>query len=95
MRQLKKSPKDFGLYVRKHPDSLLITARNKMRTGTEVILEQTLSGCLREAYTVLTDEAANKKNYDLIEEYWKRNFEGAGKHRAERVDCARCATEDD
>ncbi|QXC48794.1 endonuclease [Agrobacterium salinitolerans] len=76
MRQLKKSPKDFGLYVRKHPDSLLITARNKMRTGTEVILEQTLSGCLREAYTVLTDEAANKKNYDLIEEYWKRNFDG-------------------
>lgn len=40
MKEMQKSrmrPKDFGLKVRSHPDSLLITARNKMRTGTEVV----------------------------------------------------------
>lgn len=75
MRQLKKSPRDFGLYVMKHPDSLLITARNKMRSGTEVTLEQSLAGCLREAYTVSIDEAINDQNFLLIEEFWKREFE--------------------
>lgn len=29
------TPKDFGLRVRSHPDSLLVTARNKMRTARE------------------------------------------------------------
>jgi Z1 domain len=76
MRQLKKSPRDFGLYVMKHPDSLLITARNKMRTGTEVILEQSLGGCLREAYRVAVDEKINEQNFALIEEFWKRGFDG-------------------
>ncbi|RXT18746.1 endonuclease [Rhizobium leguminosarum] len=76
MRQLKKSPKDFGLYVMKHPDSLLITARNKMRSGTEVTFEQSLAGCLREAYTVSIDDTVNKKNFALIEEFWKRGFDG-------------------
>jgi hypothetical protein len=27
------TPKDFGLKIRSHPDSLIVTARNKMRTG--------------------------------------------------------------
>jgi hypothetical protein len=76
MRQLKKSPRDFGLYVMKHPDSLLITARNKMRSGTEVTFQQSLAGCLREAYTVSIDETVNKKNFALIEEFWKRGFDG-------------------
>lgn len=76
MRQLKKSPRDFGLYVKKHPDSLLITARNKMRTGTEVILEQTLAGCLREIYKVPIDKTVNVQNFALIEEFWRRGFDG-------------------
>jgi hypothetical protein len=76
MRQLKKSPRDFGLYVMKHPDSLLITAKNKMRSGTEVTFQQSLAGCLREAYTVSVDETVNKKNFALIEEFWKRGFDG-------------------
>jgi hypothetical protein len=36
MRRAGRAPKDFGLAVRAHPESLLITARNKMRTGTTV-----------------------------------------------------------
>ena len=30
------APKDFGLKVRSHPAALLITARNKIGTGTTV-----------------------------------------------------------
>ena len=36
MTTLNKTPKDFGLAVRNHPESLLVTARNKMRTGKDV-----------------------------------------------------------
>src|SRR5260370_37988938 len=34
MRDQGHKPLDFGLKVRAHPDSLLVTAQNKMRTST-------------------------------------------------------------
>ena len=37
MRRLDLTPKDFGLKVRSHPDSLIVTARNKMRKSQTVI----------------------------------------------------------
>lgn len=36
MESVGAAPKDFGLKVRSHPAALLITARNKLGTGTEV-----------------------------------------------------------
>ena len=36
MRSADLTPKDFGLKVRSHPDSLIVTARNKMRTAREI-----------------------------------------------------------
>ena len=36
MRRLQLTPKDFGLRVRAHPDSLIITARNKMRSARTI-----------------------------------------------------------
>ncbi len=36
MSDLGRTPKDFGLKVRRHPDTLEITARNKMRYGVAV-----------------------------------------------------------
>jgi hypothetical protein len=36
MRQLGLTPKDFGLKIREHPDSLIVTARNKMRAARVV-----------------------------------------------------------
>lgn len=35
MHRFGKTPKDFGLAVRAHPDSLMVTARNKMRSAAE------------------------------------------------------------
>jgi hypothetical protein len=43
MRQLDLTPKDFGLKVRAHPDSLIVTARNKMRLAQTIIREVSLS----------------------------------------------------
>jgi hypothetical protein len=36
MKALNLTPKDFGLKVRAHPDSLIVTARNKMRTAKDI-----------------------------------------------------------
>ena len=36
MRALGLGPKDFGLEVRAHPDSLIVTARNKMRSAKDI-----------------------------------------------------------
>lgn len=37
MRRADLTPKDFGLKVRSHPDTLIVTARNKMRTAQTYI----------------------------------------------------------
>jgi len=84
MRRDGLSPKDFGLYVRSHPDSLLITAANKMRSGQEVTVEQSFSGRLRESYIVSTDPEVNSRNFALIAEHWKSSFGGRPEEPTEK-----------
>lgn len=36
MRQVQRTPKNYGLKIRQSPDSLIVTARNKMGTGTKL-----------------------------------------------------------
>lgn len=36
MRQVQRTPKNYGLRIRQSPDSLIVTARNKMGTGTKL-----------------------------------------------------------
>ena len=82
IRQMRKdglSPKDFGLYVKDHPDRLLVTAANKMRSGETVTVSQNFSGRIRESYILPADEDLNDKNRSLIREYWKSGF-GLGSH---------------
>lgn len=76
MRRDGLSPKDFGLYVRSHPDTLLVTATNKMRSGEEIAIEQSFSGLLRESHTLSTDSGVNEQNFALIQERWDRGFDG-------------------
>jgi hypothetical protein len=76
MRRNGQSPKDFGLYVKDHPDSLLITAANKMRTGKTITVEQSWSGKLLESHLVSTDAALNIRNFALIAECWQKGFGG-------------------
>lgn len=76
MRQAEMSPRDFGLYVRSHPDSLLVTAANKMRSGEKVVLNQNLTGTLHESWLLPLDPKINKENESLIEEHWRDGFGG-------------------
>ena len=65
MDQLKKTPKDFGLCVRNHPESLIVTARNKMRSAKTVIREIDLTGTLIETSRLFTAPEKVKINLDL------------------------------
>lgn len=81
MRRDGLSPKDFGLYVLRHPDrQFLVTARNKMRASEEITFEQTFSGKLCESYIVSTDRSVNDQNFSLVSELWRDGFGG---HKAE------------
>lgn len=48
-------PVDFGLKVRAHPESLIVTARNKMRSGAKVRHSVSLAGKLIETARLRTD----------------------------------------
>ncbi|WP_432736429.1 Z1 domain-containing protein [Maridesulfovibrio sp. FT414] len=76
MRRAQLSPKQFGLYVKAHDNSLLITAPNKMRTGERLTFNQNFSGKLIESYILPTDDHINAKNEKLIAQYWKEGFGG-------------------
>lgn len=72
MRRDGLSPRDFGLYVRSHPDSLLITATNKMRASEEVVINQNLTGQLIESTSLTFDREINNINERLISDFWRR-----------------------
>jgi len=76
MRRDGLSPRQFGLYVLAHPDSLLITAANKMRTGEKVKFRQNFSGRMLESYIVSTDCDVNAANFALVERFWRAGFGG-------------------
>ncbi len=75
MRRNKLSPEKFGLYVRAHPDTLLITAPNKMRSGEKVTVKQNYAGKIRESYFLPNDAEINSFNLELIQEYWEAGFD--------------------
>jgi hypothetical protein len=76
MRQAELSPKDFGLYVKSHPDALMVTALNKMRAGEKIVINQNFTGTLVESYDLPLDPTINGVNELLIEEYWRAEFGG-------------------
>lgn len=60
------TPRDFGLAVRSHPGTLLVTARNKMRTANEIVREVGLADSLVESAVVHADDEPRKFNIDRI-----------------------------
>ncbi|MGB9649853.1 MAG: Z1 domain-containing protein [Stellaceae bacterium] len=70
MRRRQATPEEFGLRVRTHPDTLLITARNKMASGVDVTAEArdiSLIGRMIESTYLYADERRNRQNYELLE----------------------------
>lgn len=55
MERANRKPREFGLRVRSDPESLIITARNKMRTGKPVRHSVSLGGTLIETTSLRKD----------------------------------------
>lgn len=66
MERAGRRPEDFGLRVRSHPDSLIVTARNKMRTGRQVRHKVSLGGRLIETTAVRADAVSLKANRESL-----------------------------
>lgn len=62
-----KRPVDFGLRVRAHPDSLIVTARNKMRSGKEIYRKVSLHCQMVETAVVNRDHKSLERNFKSLE----------------------------
>jgi hypothetical protein len=72
-------PIDFGMKVRAHPDSLLITARNKMRNSSEITRFISISAEGLETPRLLADQAIIAANYRAAVQFIDRIIQsGAG-----------------
>src|SRR4029077_1732090 len=72
MHRQKATPAEFGLRVRTHPDTLLITARNKMATGINVVGEVrdiSLSGRGIETARLYADQRRNEENFNVVDRF--------------------------
>lgn len=69
MQRRKATPMEFGLRVRRHADTLLITARNKMASGLDVEVTQDISLVGRgvETARLYSDRVRNNANLALTE----------------------------
>jgi hypothetical protein len=72
MRRLDLTPREFGLKVRAHPDALLVTARNKMRSAETYVREVSLSAEGIETARLWDKEAALDANQRLAHDFVAR-----------------------
>jgi hypothetical protein len=66
MEKAKLTPKEFGLRVRSHPTALIVTARNKMRSGRNIPVNISLEGRLAETSLVYSDPEYLAYNMDVL-----------------------------
>jgi Z1 domain len=81
MKRRKATPMEFGLRVRRHPESLLITARNKMSSGVdfvEALQDISLVGRLVESARLYSDRHRNSENLARAERFFERLVETRG-----------------
>lgn len=72
MRRQRATPAEFGLRVRTDPDTLLITARNKMATGIDVVGEVrdiSLAGRGIETARLFADQQRNEENFKVTDRF--------------------------
>lgn len=69
MRLKNKTPKDFGLAVKKHPGTFLITARNKMKNTEDFQLEYRLDGFTKETNLLPADANELDHNEKVTREF--------------------------
>jgi len=67
MEKIGSKPSEFGLAVRCHPDSLIVTAKNKMRSSAKVTRSVSLSARLVESTLVRSDPKVIEHNQRLLD----------------------------
>ena len=70
MEQLGKTPEDFGLKVRQSPTGIRITASNKMRSATELMLAQDYYGRHIEGHALFDDPSINGKHIAALRAFF-------------------------
>lgn len=66
MRRERKKPIDFGLYVRAHPSTLIVTAMNKMRYTENRVFHISYDGKLMETHIVPASQNKTELNRNLL-----------------------------
>lgn len=77
------TPRDFGLRVRSDLTTLLVTARNKMRSAENRVCVVSLSGEVIETPEIYSDYEKNKSNKDAVIELVRNLEENGNAHVAE------------
>jgi hypothetical protein len=81
MHRRQATPREFGLRVRRHPDTLLITARNKMATGMDVTRDTrdiSLIGRMVESTRLYPDARRNQHNHEQVEKFCEQLVSARG-----------------
>lgn len=84
MRSVDQTPMEFGLKVRQSPASLIITAKNKMRTAEEVSCPIAVSGRLLETPRLRADATSLQDNEKVFKNFVKR-LEKTGSHPPRKI----------
>jgi hypothetical protein len=71
MRRSNLTPRDFGLKVRAHPDSLIVTARNKMRLAQTIVRDISLSEKGIETTRLRSSQNVLRANYESASRFIK------------------------
>lgn len=66
------TPMDFGLAVRSHPGTLLVTAREKMRNTEDIVREVGLSGKMVESSALIASDKARIRNIEAVSQMTQR-----------------------
>jgi hypothetical protein len=87
-------PVDFGLKVRSHPGSLMVTARNKLGTGKEVPVSLSLGRQFAETAEIRWDKESRQHNLKMLQNFVSSlkndgtripDVDGSGNHVLTRV----------
>lgn len=69
MRNANQTPRDFGLKVRQDPGALIVTARNKMRTATDLTCPISVSGNLLETPRLKASKSILSSNETVFKDF--------------------------
>ena len=72
MKNLKKTPEDFGFLVRNDISGLIVTARNKMRSASDKMIIKSLNGSMVCSSSIYVDQGSVQTNNDQTEKLVQR-----------------------